>query len=109
MIASEDVGRFARYAFEHPDELLGQALEIADDERTPPELAEALARVLGHPVRSVQAPLERIRAMNPEVAVMWQWLGEHGYGADVVACRAMVPDLLDFESWLRAAGWGEDG
>jgi uncharacterized protein YbjT (DUF2867 family) len=109
LVACEDVGAFAERAFREPDSFVGEAVELAGDELTGPELAAALTRVLERPVRFVPAPLERVRAMNPEVAEMFEWLNEGGYRADLEELRRRFPDLLDFETWLRRTGWGQEG
>lgn len=107
LVACEDIGAFAERAFAEPETFVGEAVELAGDELTGPELAAALTRVLARPVRFVTLPLERLRAMNPEVAEMFEWLGSDGYKADLDALRRMLPDLLGFEAWLRLTGWAQ--
>ena len=105
MIAADDIGAFAALAFRKPDEFIGKALEIAGEALTLPQAAEALSRVLGRPVRFVEAPIERVRGFNPEVAEMFQWFKDEGYRADIPALRALIPSLTSFEAWLRKTGW----
>jgi uncharacterized protein YbjT (DUF2867 family) len=105
LVASEDVGAFVQLAFADPGALLGEAVELAGDELTGPELAGVLSGVIERPVRFVAAPLERIRAMKPEVAEMFDWENREGYKADLEALRRLLPDLLTFDAWLRRTGW----
>lgn len=105
MIAVEDIGAFAALAFARPERFLGQALELAGDELTMPQVAETFARVIGRPVRFVEQPLEALRRASPERALMFQWFNDAGYRVDLAALRALHPDLLTFERWLRATGW----
>jgi uncharacterized protein YbjT (DUF2867 family) len=105
MIAADDIGAFVALVFRKPEEFLGKALEIAGEELTLPKAAEALGRVLGRPVRFVEAPIERVRGFNPEVAEMFQWFKDHGYKADIPALRKLGPPLTSFEAWLRKSGW----
>jgi uncharacterized protein YbjT (DUF2867 family) len=105
LVACEDVGAFVERAFGEPDAFVGEALELAGDELTGPELAAAFTRVIGRPIRFVTAPPERLRAMNPEVAEMFEWLNAGGYQADLASLRGLLPDLLGFEAWLRQTGW----
>src|SRR5919202_1143042 len=44
-VAVEDVGAFATMAFERPDEWIGREVDLAGDEQTMPEIAEAFGRV----------------------------------------------------------------
>lgn len=105
VIASEDVGALAALVFSQPDRFVGEAVEIGTAELTGPQMAEVFSRVLGREVRFVQAPIERLRAMNPEVAEMWEWFGTDGYRADIEAVRALHPGALSLEDWLRRGGW----
>jgi uncharacterized protein YbjT (DUF2867 family) len=105
MVACRDVGMFAAIALERGPEMIGQAIEVAGEELSGPEAAEVFERVLGRPVQFVEAPLERIQAMNPEVGDMWAWLASDGYKADLDALRTMHPDPVTLEEWVRAGDW----
>jgi len=105
-VAVEDVGAFAAMAFEHPDEWIGREVEIAGDERTMPEIAEAFGRVAGREVGYYQVPWDQFEEqMGEEYAVMYRWFNEVGYEADVEALRREHPGLIDFEGYLRGHGW----
>ena len=105
-VAVEDVGAFAAMAFEHPDEWIGREVDIAGDERTMPEIAEAFGRVAGREVGYYQVSWEQFEEqMGEEYAVMYRWFNEVGYEADVEALRREHPGLIDFEGYLRGHGW----
>jgi len=105
-VAVEDVGAFAAIAFEHPDEWIGREVELAGDERTMPEIAEAFGRVAGREVGYYQVPWEQFgEQMGEEYAVMYRWFNDVGYEADVGALRREHPGLIDFEGYLRGRGW----
>jgi uncharacterized protein YbjT (DUF2867 family) len=105
-VAVEDVGAFAAMAFEHPDVWIGREVEIAGDERTMPEIAEAFGRVAGREVGYYQVPWDQFEEqMGEEYAVMYRWFDEVGYEADVEALRREHPGLIDFEGYLRGHGW----
>ena len=105
-VAVEDIGAFAAMAFEHPDEWIGREVEIAGDERTMPEIAEAFGRIAGREVVYYQVPLDQFEEqMGEEYAVMYRWFNDVGYEADVEALRREHPGLIDFESYLRGHGW----
>ncbi len=105
-VAVEDIGAFAAMAFEHPDEWIGREVEIAGDERTMPEIAEAFGRVAGREVGYYQVPWDQFEEqMGEEYAVMYRWFNDVGYEADVEALRREHPGLIDFEGYLRGHGW----
>ncbi|QKW51082.1 NmrA/HSCARG family protein [Streptomyces buecherae] len=93
MIASEDVARFVDAAFTDPDRYLGRQLEIAGDELTFTEVAQVYERVTGTPTRLAPLPIEER---------MFAWFAEEGYRADIPSLRALRPDMLTFEEFLRA-------
>lgn len=101
MIACRDVGAFGRIAFERPDEFTGRALEIAGDVVTPRRAATAFAEVLGREIQHVQAPIERLRELNPEVAEMFEWYEREGYRADLAALREIHPDPMPLKEWIQ--------
>jgi uncharacterized protein YbjT (DUF2867 family) len=105
MIAVDDIGAFAALAFGRPNDFLGRALELAGDELTMPEVAEAFGRAIGRPVRYVAQPLEQLRGTNSDAAAMLRWFNEHGFQANIPALRALYPQLTDFDTWLHATGW----
>ncbi|MBC3984792.1 NmrA/HSCARG family protein [Streptomyces sp. AC536] len=93
MIASEDVARFVDAAFTDPGRYLGRQLEIAGDELTFTDVARVYERVTGTPTRLVPLPIEER---------MFAWFAEEGYRADIPSLRALRPELLTFEEFLRA-------
>ncbi|MFD4996110.1 NmrA/HSCARG family protein [Streptomyces buecherae] len=93
MIASEDVARFVDAAFTDPDRYLGRQLEIAGDELTFTDVARVYERVTGTPTRLAPLPIEER---------MFAWFAEEGYRADIPSLRALQPELLTFEEFLRA-------
>ncbi|WP_217146230.1 MULTISPECIES: NmrA/HSCARG family protein [Streptomyces] len=93
MIASEDVARFVDAAFTDPDRYLGRQLEIAGDELTFTDVARVYERVTGTPTRLAPLPIEER---------MFAWFAEEGYRADIPSLRALRPELLTFEEFLRA-------
>lgn len=107
-IAVDDIGAFAALAFRDPDDWLGRAVELAGDELTMTETAEAFSRVLGREVEHVQVPWEAFEEQaGEEMTVMYRWFEEVGYDADIEALREEYPDLERFEPFLREHGWGE--
>lgn len=107
MIAVDDIGGFAALAFEKPGEFIGRAFELAGDELTMPQAAEAFSRATSRAVRFVEQPLEQVRSFSKEYAVMLEWFDREGYQADIPALRALYPLLHTFDAWLRKSGWAQ--
>lgn len=106
-IAVDDIGYFAAQAFDHPGQYLGRAVELAGDELTATEVAEAFAARSGLPARFEEVPLDAVAANPyipnaPEIALMFEWFQEHGYRADIAALRAKHPGLQSFATYLKS-------
>ena len=97
MIASDDIGAFARIAFENPEIYQGRALEIAGDELTEAEMAEKIAQVLRHSMEVV--PDDAPQTFS-DIDIMNAWFNEKGYEANINELREIYPGLKDFETWL---------
>lgn len=102
MIALNDIGRITAEVFGDPAEFTGETIEIAGDELTVRQIAEAFARADGIPTRFERQPVEEMRATAGELANMFDWLNEAGYQADIPALRERHPELLTLDAWLRA-------
>jgi uncharacterized protein YbjT (DUF2867 family) len=100
LIATTDIGAFAADAFDDPDTWIGRQVEIAGDELTGPQMAEAFERVSGIPTRYEQQDIERLRAVREDLAIMFDWFDREGYRADLTELRRLRPDLINLETWL---------
>ncbi|MFI6739965.1 NmrA/HSCARG family protein [Nonomuraea sp. NPDC050451] len=100
LIAAADIGVFARLAFSHPQDHLGQAIEIAGDELTPRQTVELISRSVGREIAYRQLP---VGELGPEAERAFA--DERGlWRADIAALRERHPGLLDFPTWLRNGG-----
>ena len=107
-IAPQDIGRFAAEAFENPDAWVGREQDIAGDRISYAELAAAMSRVLGRPVRYEPFAAEEYAAMaTPTDRARDQWYRELEFPLDIEALRGEFPWLMTVEDYLVAAGWGE--
>jgi uncharacterized protein YbjT (DUF2867 family) len=106
LVACDDIGAFAALAFAAPAQWIGRAIELAGDELTMPQAAEVFGRVIGRPVQYVQVPMAEFRRTSgEELATMFTWFNQVGYGADLPTLRAIYPALTTLEQWLRRTGW----
>lgn len=101
LIAVEDIGRFAADAFDDPVTYGDRILELAGDELTAPQIADAVTRATGRRLEYVQLQYGQI---HPLFAQAFRWLNEEGYRADIPALRQLEPALMGFETWLKQTG-----
>jgi uncharacterized protein YbjT (DUF2867 family) len=99
MIALPDIGAFARLAFERSEQFAGQALELAGDELTVAQIAQAL-RGAGRRIRYIHLPKPLLKLAGPEARMLF-WFGDSGYAADIPTLRRMHPGLLTLDQWLK--------
>lgn len=58
------------------------------------------------PARFRQLPVEQLRAFDPEVARMFQWMDSRETAEpDLATLRAEHPGMLTLQDWLRTTGW----
>ena len=106
-VAVRNIADFAVAAFTRPDDFLGQAIDLAGDSMTMPQVAELFTRVLGRPVVYKHVPPEERDRIAPPMKVMNAFYEREGYGVDASALRARwgIP-LLNLEEWIRReSGW----
>jgi uncharacterized protein YbjT (DUF2867 family) len=107
MVSNDDVGHAAAVAFENPDEFVGEAIDLAGDERTLEETAAVLSEVTGVDVEAVHVPIEdAYDSFGEEFTVMCEWFNDVGYSADIDALEAQFGfEFTDLETYLREHGW----
>jgi uncharacterized protein YbjT (DUF2867 family) len=105
IVAVDDIGAFAAIAFAKPEEFIGQAIELAGDDLTEEQMAEAFSRVTGRTVTLNRTPPEGAPEPDAEMVKMITWFNEHGYKADIPALRKTYPGLKTLETWAREAGF----
>ena len=108
LIAVRDIGAYAAIAFANPGGYAGQALELAGDELTVPQIAAAMTTALGRPIRYSQIPIEEIRRADPGRAASLERLYNlEPPRANISYLRDQHAELLTFEQWLTADGAGQ--
>lgn len=103
LIAAEDIGAFARAAFEDPARFHGKNIDLAAESLTMAEVAAILTRVTGKKVTAVSlSPAEtRARGLFPGWVNSMEWANEAGYQVDIAALKSYGLPLLSFEPWAR--------
>lgn len=107
MIATDDLGHLVAMAFDRPQDFVGQRFDAAGDELTMAGIADTFSRVLGRPVRFTgsSAGLVELRQYDQDLGDLFASVHRHGFKAFIPALRAMHPEMLRFEGYLRRAGW----
>jgi uncharacterized protein YbjT (DUF2867 family) len=101
MIAVEDVGAVAAAAALDPGRVAGGAVEIAGDELTGEQIAEAYQRRYDVPARYEPLPLEALGG-DADQRAMFEWFARPpAFRADFAATRALAPRTKTFEQWLE--------
>jgi len=103
MIAVDDIGAFVAMSFEFPGRWQGRALDIAGDELSMNQIAQALGRVLGEDLKYVQVPWDKFeQQVGQEMTLMFKWFDNVGYHADISALRQQHSSLVSFERWMQS-------
>ncbi len=104
MIAVDDVAAITAVVFSRPEKYIGKDIDVAGDELTFVDAAQALGAAIGEPVRYVQVPWQAVRDQSEDFYLMYDWFERKGYHADVEDTRDLYPELLDFRAWLARGG-----
>lgn len=107
-IAAEDIGRCAFGVFKQGAAMAGKTVGIAGDQLTGEQMAAALAKAIGQPVRYNDVPPEVYRGFGfpgaDDLGNMFQF--KRDFEADFCGARsletsrALNPSLQSFEAWL---------
>ncbi|WP_284453812.1 NmrA family NAD(P)-binding protein [Streptomyces sp. MRC013] len=104
LIPARDIGAFAAHVLTRPQEFAGRRIDIASDELTCPEIAEALIRARGRPVVFGRLPISRVEAFSADLAAMFRYFTEVGLDVDVAALRRDFPEV----GWQRFGTWAAE-
>ena len=100
-VSVRDIGRMVTLAFSKGDDLMGARLNIAGDELTGPEFAAALTTASGHTVEFQEQPIDGVRQVSEDMALMYEWFESTGYSADIEGLRGQYPEV----EWERFGDW----
>lgn len=101
-VSVADIASFVAHVLAEPWTHLSGRVELAGDALTGPEQAKLLGDVLGWPVRYRTLPADPAR-FGPDLAAMFRWFDEVGYGVDVDALHRAYPEV----PWTSFAEWAE--
>lgn len=102
LVSADDVGAFARAAFENPTAYYERNIELASESLTMHEIAAALSLGLGRKV--VANPLAAAQALARGLYPGWvnaqEWINEVGYQVDRAALEGYGVPLSSFAQWV---------
>ncbi|HSV16806.1 MAG TPA: NmrA family NAD(P)-binding protein [Casimicrobiaceae bacterium] len=109
-IAAEDIGKCAYGVFRRGTAAVGQRIGIAGDILSGAQMAAQMAQALGRSVVFDDVPFDVYRGLGfpgaDDLGNMFQFQAIRGDAflrdRDVALSRALNPELLSFEAWLRA-------
>lgn len=106
LVSTESVGLLAAEAFRKPEEYAGRSISLASDSLSFNEGNAIFERRFGYGIPKtydwLAGPIINFAAKK-ELGMMFDWIREEGFGADVEECRRSYPDMMDFEQWLEKA------
>jgi uncharacterized protein YbjT (DUF2867 family) len=109
MVALRDIGQFGAAAFSRPKDFLGEAIDLAGDELTIPEVAALFTKATGRAIRFQEFPLDQVEAaMGHDLATMFRWFNDVGYTIDVpgLTQKFGIP-LTSFTEWVKSVEWSK--
>ncbi|MBP5977780.1 NmrA/HSCARG family protein [Brasilonema sp. CT11] len=107
-LSEEDYGEMVAEVFSRPANFLNREKELASVDMTMTEIAAAFSRVLGKAVNYQQISFEAFEQQaGEEVTIMFRWLENFGYKADLDQLKREFPAPTDFESYLRDHDWAK--
>lgn len=108
-ISVRDIGRFNAMVIERRDPFIGKRINIAGDELSGVEMADALAKAIGKPISYVEQPLDEVRAQFADMANMYEWFDRDGFSAEIKSLRENYPEIgwYSFAQWAEAQDWSQ--
>jgi uncharacterized protein YbjT (DUF2867 family) len=100
-VSLADLGRLVAALVRRRDEHIHRRIEVAGDAPTPLEMAAAIG------VHYEQLSIREVERRSEDLAAMYRFLEDEGYGIDVQKFRARYPEVgwTSFADWSRGINW----
>ena len=106
-VAVSDIAAMVVTALEHPDVWAGQIMPLAGDASTMDEITATLSRVTGRELRYEQMSWEQcVEEQSKDLMLMYRFFDTFGMDGVPEYMRRWHSAAVDFETYLRGAGWG---
>jgi uncharacterized protein YbjT (DUF2867 family) len=103
-LCTDDLGAIAAKVFAQPDDFIGQDLNLVSDKQSIDECRIIYRTGMGkNPTRFPMLAwvFARFGFVGSDLTTMWRWLRTATFDMDVETTRAIHPDALSVEAWLR--------
>lgn len=106
-IAVADIGAVAVSVLENPARYAGKRYDLAGDDISGDDAVEILSRVSGKKFNYFQVPMEAIKQMSEDMAIMYAWFEKVGYTFDRAALAKDFPEVkwTSYEAWAKTIDW----
>jgi uncharacterized protein YbjT (DUF2867 family) len=106
LIALEDIGKFGALAFQEHGRMNGVEVDIAGDSCTMPEAADIISRAMDRKIVFERAPIEEMRQMSEDLALMFEWFDRVGYNVDIGAVEKNYGvKCCKLSEWANKVNW----
>jgi uncharacterized protein YbjT (DUF2867 family) len=108
-VAVEDIGAVALAVLETPERYVGKRYDLAGDDLSGQEVVAILGEAIGKPYTYFQVPMQAIRSMSEDMALMYEWFEKVGYTFDPAALRKDFPEVqwTSFATWAGKQDWAK--
>lgn len=104
LVAVKDIGIFAAKAIEDPNGFRNRALSLAGDELTFEEANTIFRGMYGKDLpRTFGLIGWAVKAMVAEMGLMFKWVDDNGYGANLEECKAIHPSVQNLQEYLKTS------
>jgi uncharacterized protein YbjT (DUF2867 family) len=101
-ISTDDLGIIAAKAFADPERFIGHDIKVASDVKSIEECRAIYRDVMGKNPSRFPMPIWLFkRFVGTDLTTMWQWLRTGEIDFDTAPTRAIHPEMLTVEAWLR--------
>jgi uncharacterized protein YbjT (DUF2867 family) len=101
-VAADDVGAIAAHAFANPERYIGQDLHLSSDIQTIDQCRSLYRDIMGRSPRRFPMPVWMFeRFVGPDLITMWRWLSTNEIDLDPQPTRAIHPQAMTVDAWLR--------
>ena len=107
VISVRDIGRLNAEILAEPAKYAGRRINYAGDEVSGNEQAAALTKASGKEFEFSETPIDAVRGMSEDLALMFEWFVKVGYSADIGGLKKEFPSVgfQSYEAWARDQDW----
>ena len=107
VVSVRDIGRLNAEILAEPAKYAGRRINYAGDELSGNEQAAALTKASGKEFKFSETPIDAVRGMSEDLALMYEWFVKVGYSADIGGLKKEFPSVgfQSYEAWARDQDW----